>query len=165
MWQLKAIETKSTKISRGSTIEIIELLRVTASLAVTWFHFTNGNAAFLPPGILKLSGVYGWLGVEIFFVISGFIIPYSMWRGHFRLQSDWLTFFKKRVVRIYPAYLLTIALIVFLWHLSSLTPGFGGEIPKFLAGDLISHLFFLNGLLGKEWLNPVFWTLAIEFQY
>jgi peptidoglycan/LPS O-acetylase OafA/YrhL len=146
-------------------IDIIEYLRVFASLAVMWFHFTNGNAAFLLPGALEQSGAYGWLGVEIFFVISGFIIPYSMWRSHFKLKTHWLTFFKKRVARLYPAYLLAIALIVFLWYLSTLTPGFKGEAPQIFAADLISHLLFLNSLLGKEWLNPAFWTLAIEVQY
>src|SRR5690606_28624124 len=31
--------------------------------------------------------------------------------------------------------------------------------------QLFSHLGYLNNFIGKDWLNPVFWTLAIEFQY
>jgi len=166
MKNLGSLTTTTHKILEPQrNIEIIELLRIVAALAVMWFHFTNGNAGFLEPGILKLSGAYGYLGVEVFFVISGFIIPYSMWRSHFRLKNHWLTFFKKRIARLYPAYFLTIILIIFLWYLSALVPGFRGEAPQILLKDVISHLFFLNSLLGREWFNPVFWTLAIELQY
>jgi peptidoglycan/LPS O-acetylase OafA/YrhL len=59
-------------------LEIISLLRVLAALGVAWFHFTNGNVSFLDAGWLKNSGKYGWLGVEVFFVISGFVVPYSL---------------------------------------------------------------------------------------
>src|SRR5207244_1915888 len=60
-------------------IEAIQGLRGLAAFSVCWFHFTNGNPTFLSPGILKSSGTLGGLGVEIFFVISGFIVPYSLY--------------------------------------------------------------------------------------
>ncbi|WP_081599255.1 acyltransferase family protein [Prochlorothrix hollandica] len=77
------VETK-TKFSQ---LEVINFLRGIAALSVAWFHFTNGNVDFLDPGLLKFSGKYGYLGVEIFFVISGFIIPYSLWRSQFNRLS------------------------------------------------------------------------------
>jgi peptidoglycan/LPS O-acetylase OafA/YrhL len=72
--------------------EIIEVLRGLAAFSVMWFHFTNGNQDFLQEGWLELSGKYGWLGVEVFFVISGFIIPYSLWRSQYTVKHHWFIF-------------------------------------------------------------------------
>jgi peptidoglycan/LPS O-acetylase OafA/YrhL len=63
--------------SQSDRIVTVDALRGVASLSVAWFHLTQPNPA-LAPGIIKSSGAYGWLGVHIFFVISGFVIPYSL---------------------------------------------------------------------------------------
>lgn len=146
-------------------LEIIEVLRGLAALAVTWFHLTNGNPNFLNDGWIKSSGHYGWLGVEVFFVLSGFIIPYSLWRSNFRLRFDWKKFFLKRAIRLYPAYLISILLIILLWYASSLAPNFQGEKPNITLTNILLHIGFLNGIFNESWLSPVFWTLGIEFQY
>jgi len=66
-------------------------------------------------------------------------------------------FMLRRIIRIYPAYV--IALLI-------------GLILQFLTGTLTlpaiaipTHLAFLNSILGFDWISPVFWTLAIEFQF
>ncbi len=146
-------------------LEIIEVLRGLAALAVTWFHLTNGNPNFLNDGWIKSSGHYGWLGVEVFFVLSGFIIPYSLWRSNFKLRFDWKKFFLKRAIRLYPAYLISILLIILLWYASSLTPNFQGEKPNITLTNVFLHIGFLNGISNESWLNPVYWTLGIECQY
>ena len=62
-----------------SRSESAHALRGVAAFAVAWFHFTNGQPTFLPQdSLLKVSGAYGYLGVAVFFVISGFVIPYSL---------------------------------------------------------------------------------------
>lgn len=101
----------------------LDILRGVAALSVSWYHFTNGNSAFLPDGTLKTSGEYGWLGVEVFFVISGFIIPFTLARSGYRL-ADYGTFLVKRVVRLDPPYLVAIALIIALGYLSWPRPAF-----------------------------------------
>jgi peptidoglycan/LPS O-acetylase OafA/YrhL len=53
-------------------IEILDGLRGFAALWVAWFHFTHGSGLFQAGPVLA-SGNYGWLGVEIFFAISGFV--------------------------------------------------------------------------------------------
>jgi peptidoglycan/LPS O-acetylase OafA/YrhL len=146
-------------------IEILDPLRGLAALAVAWFHFTHGNKDFLQPGWLHSSGNYGWLGVEAFFVISGFIIPYSLWRGDFQLREHWKTFILKRIIRLDPPYLATIMLIIVLAYASTVAPGFRGEAPSFSFAQLTLHLGYLNALFDYDWLNPAFWTLAIEFQF
>lgn len=147
-------------------LEIIDALRGLAALSVAWFHFTNGGGLHLPrESWLRVSGSFGWLGVEVFFVISGFVIPYSLSRGGYRFRKDFGTFLLKRIIRLDPPYLIAIGLTIALWYASALTPGFAGEWPRISAPQLLSHLGYLNAFVGYPWLSPVFWTLAIEFQY
>src|SRR5438874_1620600 len=91
-------------------IAILDPLRGLAALGVAWFHFTHGNPVFLPTGTLKASGQYGWTGVAAFFVISGFVLPYSMHRAGYRVRSHWRTFALKRLIRLDPPYLASILL-------------------------------------------------------
>lgn len=60
----------------------VEALRGFASIAVTLFHF-GGSLTTLIPQILH---AYGWLGVDIFFVISGFVIPLSLMGKNYRIS-------------------------------------------------------------------------------
>jgi len=145
-------------------LSTLDALRGIAALSVCWFHFTQGIPGFLPDGLLQSSGTYGWLGVEVFFVISGFIIPYALLRGGYRL-ANFGTFILKRVLRLDPPYLAAILLVIALGYASSATPGFQG--PPFHCSwvQVLLHLGYLNVFFGYPWLNPVFWTLAIELQY
>jgi peptidoglycan/LPS O-acetylase OafA/YrhL len=145
-------------------IQIVDSLRGVAALSVAWFHFTYGGA-LLANGWLKSSGEFGWVGVDIFFVISGFIIPYTMSLRGYTLRRDFGTFILKRVIRLDPPYLVTIVITIVLGYVSAMMPGFRGTPPRFPAPQVFSHLAYLNSFLGYEWLSPVFWSLAIEFQF
>lgn len=150
-------------------IEGLDLLRGLASLAVCWFHLTSFTYS-VPDGwfysALRSTGIYGWLGVEVFFVISGFVIPYSLHRAGYRI-SHYPTFILKRIVRLDPPYIVSIALLLLLGLTYALYSGRPFEIeghPVSLA-QVALHLGYVNVFFGYEWLNPSFWTLAIEFQY
>lgn len=134
-------------------IKHIDALRGIAAILVTFFHLTGSS------GLSKLTatyGSYGFTGVEIFFVISGFVLPYSMFKTNYRL-TDFKTFLLKRVIRIYPAYLV-IALI-------GIIMAFITHRPIVPIAAIASHLLLLNSVLGYGWISVVFWTLAIEFQF
>src|SRR3954451_20161467 len=113
-------------MSAPHRIPVLDMMRGIAAFAVCWYHMTHGNAAFLPSGLLRSSGDLGWLGVEVFFVISGFIIPFALARSGYRLR-DYRTFLLKRIVRLDPPYFVTIVTILVLNVLSTLTPGFRGD--------------------------------------
>ena len=141
------------------------MLRGIASLSVCMYHFTNGNPNYFSNGYwLKEVGSIGWAGVEIFFVISGFIIPFSLYQSRYRLKK-FKTFLIKRVVRIEPPYFLSILLLIALNYLSSLSPYFKGTSFSINYFNLALHIGYLNDFFNQPWLNPVFWTLAIEFQF
>ncbi len=142
-------------------IEVIHYLRGLASLAVAWFHLTNQWS----DGI-RVSGQYGWLGVEVFFVISGFVIPYSISITYENYSASAFTsFISRRLVRIEVPYITSIALVIVLGHLSALAPGFRGIPPNYTVADVVSNIFYMAGWTGQKWLQPVYWTLAYEFAF
>jgi len=117
-----------------------------------------------------LSGVFErcWLGVDIFFVLSGFLITGILWRergseGYFK------RFYGRRVLRIWPAYLL---LLVFAFALLPLTKRMIGgplqEIPGEQLGIWPYLLMIQNCFprsLALSAVLAVTWSLAIEEQF
>jgi peptidoglycan/LPS O-acetylase OafA/YrhL len=139
-------------------IGVINALRAFAALAVAWGHFVAGQGKYL-----GISGKYGYLGVDIFFVISGFVIPWSLYRSRYVLR-DYPRFVLKRNVRLYPPYLASIAITILATNFV-LVPLF--HIPRITVTgrDLLWHFGYLNDLVHVPWVNVVYWTLAIEFQW
>jgi len=129
---------------------------------VTWFHMTN---TYSEESWVRASGTFGYLGVEIFFVISGFIIPWSMNRAGYTIRTGFGSFLTKRVLRIEPPYLLSVLFALLLLWAGSKAPGFKGAAPDFSLAQIASHAGYLTGILNYTWLNVVYWTLAIEFQF
>ena len=163
----RRLKTPAALLDMPSTtarLTTIDAMRGVAILAVCWYHLTNGNSRFLPDGIIKASGTNGWVGVEIFFVISGFVIPYSLYHGGYRLAS-FGRFILKRFIRLDPPYLVAILIAIGLEYISVNTPGFSGPPDNISIVQVLLHLGFINVFFGYPWLNPVFWTLAIELQY
>jgi peptidoglycan/LPS O-acetylase OafA/YrhL len=138
----------------------VEALRGVAALGVTWFHMTNTYSL----DWVRYSGVDGWLGVEMFFVISGFIIPYSLQRSKYKL-AYFPRFLLRRLVRLEPPYLISIALVLILWELAAHTPGFAGAPPNYSLGQILAHFLYLIPLTNYPWLNIVYWSLAYEFVF
>lgn len=138
----------------------MDYLRGLAALAVAWFHLTNTYGGSWVTNL----GSYGWLGVEVFFVISGFVIPYSLWSPNrtytLRLYP---VFLLKRLVRIEPPYLTSILLVVLLGFASALAPAFNGPRISVEFERIAAHFLYLVPLTPYSWLQPVYWTLAYEF--
>lgn len=143
---------------------VIDLLRGFAAMWVVMLHFV-AVSDYIQGGPVRSLADYGWLGVEIFFVISGFLIPYSLWLGGYRPGKDWLRFIAKRLMRLEPPYLASLLISVALLYACSRIPGYGGPPPQVTLTQLFLHLGYLNAFFHGEWLNGVYWTLAVEFQY
>ncbi|MFZ3046680.1 MAG: hypothetical protein WA151_12270, partial [Desulfatirhabdiaceae bacterium] len=76
------LKMKNSPTGISNRLTHVDALRGLAALAVCLFHLTRYKPGFLPEySILKSICQYGYLGVEIFFVISGFIIPLALFRS------------------------------------------------------------------------------------
>jgi peptidoglycan/LPS O-acetylase OafA/YrhL len=128
------------------------------------FHAYARSPAELPYGD-RFSGFplfsYGWLGVELFFLISGFVIFMTL-----ENCTGVLDFIRRRWLRLFPAMLICS---IFVWLTGALFPERPDGVP--VAGQLISSLT----LISPEWLQVIgvksspiegsFWTLFIEVQF
>lgn len=152
-------------MKEGVRFDSVQMLRGIAALMVAIFHLaTHSN----PDGPLladdnpvRQIALFGPTGVFVFFVISGFVLPYAMNKSGYQ-WSKFPRFMAKRLIRLEPPYLATLALILlsaFAYALFDLKP-FAIEPARFF-----SHFLYLAHILGQDWYNPIFWTLAIEFQY
>ncbi len=139
-------------------ISVINALRAFAALAVAWGHFVAGQSKWLSP-----TGKYGYLGVDIFFVISGFVIPWSLYRSRYALR-DYGRFMLKRNIRLYPPYLASIAISILATNFI-IEPLFKIPHMTVTGSDLLLHFTYLNDMFHVPWINVVYWTLAIEFQW
>jgi peptidoglycan/LPS O-acetylase OafA/YrhL len=143
-------------------VSVLDPLRGLAALSVAWFHLTN---TYPEDSWVRASGAWGWVGVEFFFVISGFIIPWTMHWWGYRLRADWPRFIVKRLVRLEPPFFVSVLVCLAVAFVAAHAPGYRGERPDISLPQLLSHFGYLTGVLGYNWLNIVYWTLAIEFQF
>src|ERR1700752_4265459 len=144
----------------------IDVLRGLAALCVAYFHFTCGNPTFLNEGsLLKISGGYGYLGVTVFFVISGFVIPLAMDRRGYQFPRDALDFGLRRIIRLEPAYLCSIMIALVLGIISAILPFTNATMPSASTFDVALHAAYLAPWFEVPWILPVYWSLAIEFQF
>lgn len=155
-----------------STTRIPELdgLRGTAILLVLLFHcalFYRAMPGTLPANIARIAGL-GWSGVDLFFVLSGFLIG-GILMDHRRSGSYFRTFYVRRVFRIFPAYYLLILLYAIpIWF------GVTDGLPGLYEPDRLSLWLYLFDVqnIGMAIANTmdspfvlVTWSLAIEEQF
>lgn len=146
---------------RAERIVLVDYLRGIAAAMVAWFHLTNGYDSWVAS-----TGTHGWLGVEIFFVISGFAITFALSRdGEGWSARRFGDFMISRLIRLEPPYIASVLITVALLYLSAMVPGFQGEQPQVQLPQLLSHIAYLIPLTPYEWLQPVYWTLTYEFVF
>jgi peptidoglycan/LPS O-acetylase OafA/YrhL len=130
------------------------------------FVSTTSIERVLPVGLgSRILPGYGNYGVDIFFVISGVVIPLALVRRNFQLPQIAL-FLKGRFLRLYPAYALAAVLTVVLWYASTWMPGFlGAGPPEISIFKILTNATLTCDFFQQDWFGIVFWTLAIEAQY
>lgn len=152
-------------IQGSKKIGIIELIRGIAAISVCLFHFSKTNLGF--PGSsawFPYFTQYGWAGVEAFFVVSGFVIPFSLSSGNYRIGL-FPRFLFRRCVRIEPSYFFSIVLLLGVGYVSTLFSHFQGFRFEISPLNVLLHVFYLPAFFGFEWLQPVYWTLESEIHF
>lgn len=155
-------------MKENEKIIALDSLRGVAALLVCLFHFTN-DTTFLPStNFLHLVGQHGWVGVQLFFLISGFVIPYSLYKVNYSYQNSIYSakrFLARRFLRIEIPYFVSILLVLFTGYLYAISPYYKGNGFELDYENIFLHLFYINSFFDKPFLSSVYWTLGIEFQF
>ncbi|HWW41773.1 acyltransferase [Pedobacter sp.] len=145
-------------MANKNKITSLAALRGIAVIAVCFCHFSKAaeNGAYFS-GVFKWMEDYGKYGLQVFFVISGFVIPYSLEKSGYAFL-DYPRFLYKRLLRLHPPYLAALAFTLFIAEVSYRSRHLPN--PENLS-TILQSLFYLHAPID----NPVFWSLRIEAEY
>lgn len=144
-------------VSRGH-VAGLDLLRLVAALSVVAFHiFFRGAAAdgYLAAGYPAVApvAIYGYLGVNLFFLISGFVIAWSA-EGR-----RWDEFAIARFVRLYPGFVACMT-VTFLALVALPHP----QLPATLA-QYGANLTMFSPALGLPFMDGAYWSIVLELVF
>jgi peptidoglycan/LPS O-acetylase OafA/YrhL len=137
----------------------LDLLRFLTACAVMLFHYAylgprnHAWSASLP--VFGEIFKYGYLGVDVFFILSGFVILLTAY------DKDAVTFTAARMVRLYPAYWICVTLTAAAIVLAGSRTG----RHPITEWQYIANLTMCQGFLGIRDVSGVYWTLAVELQF
>src|ERR1700722_656673 len=149
-------------------VAVLDGLRGIAILVVMLHHFEY----LLPQGniigsLIRYIFYAGWAGVDLFFVLSGFLIT-GILIDTKESANYFSSFYARRILRIFPLYYAVLGLIVIVAHIT-----YRPEFDRFMAkpSDQIYYFVYLNNwliLIKDTWHANIighFWSLAVEEQF
>jgi peptidoglycan/LPS O-acetylase OafA/YrhL len=158
----RAAEVPAASGPRRGRLLALDGLRLVAALMVCLYHYTgrggtvsaswHTHPARLFP-VLSRAAVYGNLGVQFFFVISGFVICMSSWG---RPLGD---FFRSRVARLYPAYWVALVLV------TAASLALPAVVRPVRLDEFLVNLTMLQQPMGATRVLGVCWTLWAEVRF
>lgn len=143
-------------------VYLLDLLRFFAAFCVLAYHLSYfgwasdwGTTGIMLNHAARFEALapftwFGWVGVEIFFVISGFVIANS---AHGRSPIDFL---KGRLLRLYPAAWICATITLVAWLVFAHRP-----LPDAFGEYVRSISLWING----PWIDGVYWSLAVEIVF
>jgi len=164
----------TSKTAGSQKIAALAGARAFPPLMVVMFHFSEGHhySGWRP---LDFLATRGYLWVEFFFVLSGFILTYAYWprlKDLFR-RTGYLAFLRARLIRLYPLHLfmllLILAMVIGLRALAA-QGGYTSIFDLKYHQDVSVKGFWLSLLLLHAWnsmgsltWNGVSWFVSVEF--
>lgn len=159
-------------VVRTGEIRSLSGLRIVAALWVVLFHFRPMLQTASPPLYDALKPILdcGAQGVDLFFILSGFVLTWNyldrmggVWSTRATLHFLWL-----RLARVWPLYLVTMHLAA-LWIVFTLNVG---DFPSPAAGDLTAISYLRQLGMVQLWFQPFFddsswdgpaWSISAEW--
>jgi peptidoglycan/LPS O-acetylase OafA/YrhL len=144
-----------------SRLDVLDGLRGVAVLLVLWYHIWEISWLPAPVSWLQFIPETGFIGVHLFFFLSGFVIVYPFVRAAVtgRAQPTWAHFALRRFIKIFPSYALSIIVAFAI-----------GYAQTQYSSDwfaVITHLLFIHTWFPSSYgaINGVLWTLAVEVEF
>lgn len=165
--------SKQNRIVISGRVRELDGIRGLAILMVLVWHYIQGQipaGSGVVPGAVKQALGSTWSGVDLFFVLSGFLIAGILIDNRER-ENYFRTFYIRRACRILPVYYLGLLLFTALGALSLYQYAPLERLLQVTAVPEWSYWLFLQnvfmaryGTFGPEWL-AVTWSLAVEEQF
>lgn len=132
-------------------------------IAALWVAIFHSRLVFnIPAAWWKASIEHGWAGVDLFFVLSGFILMHAHGEEFVRVGSAaWKRFLGGRLVRIYPLNFVVLLGIVAITH-GGQDVALISDTRHFLAAFLATATLVTMWLPANWTLNPPVWSLSAE---
>ena len=152
-WEVKA--------STGKHFDVLDGIRGLAILMVVSFHtfYINPKSGIF---LRVMGGINegGWMGVPIFFVLSGFLISYPFFRQKAKNDSSWYPrgYARRRIGKIIPPYYLSLVIFASYYLVRYCDPAYlrlALGFALFSPGPISSGLFF----------NSSYWSLIVESHF
>jgi peptidoglycan/LPS O-acetylase OafA/YrhL len=138
-------------------------MRGIAVLLVLWYHIWEISWLPAPASWLQWIPETGFIGVHLFFFLSGFVITYPFVRAALagEPRPSWRHFAWRRFIKIVPSYVLSIAIAYAIGYAA--TARFGAAPWQ----EVLAHLLFIHTWWQSTYgsINGVLWTLAIEVEF
>jgi peptidoglycan/LPS O-acetylase OafA/YrhL len=161
-------------IGRPSEIRALSGARALPPLVLVLFHFCEQRGYFGVPALDALVGK-GYLWVEFFFALSGFVLIHvhgAEAKSLFRVRGL-LIFLQKRLARLYPLHLATLLLLAAIVGVTRAMAPLIGQTsifdqpyhPIVSAGTFVANLFLVQAwnLFGYLSWNAPAWFVSVEF--
>ncbi|MGH1456768.1 MAG: acyltransferase family protein [Alphaproteobacteria bacterium] len=153
---------KNTQTLHGEEIKSLTALRFFAALYVSLFHVHNFSGIDL--GVLNTFLSNGYLAVDFFFILSGFILAYTYAPSYIDQTFSYKKFMIKRIARIYPVHLVCLFLMVGIYAISNAA---GYQLDRHPGGlyNFTLNIFMLHswGLNNHLTYNEPSWSISAEF--
>lgn len=150
----------------ANRFESIDSFRGIAALLVVLYHLSGSLSEQLDPLLFDWLNIFmdfGFVGVPIFFVISGFAIAYSLKNIRMTPRNVGV-FFLRRSIRLDFTYWVCIGLSISLIVAKNVVTGENESLPS--VSDVLFHMFYLQDLAQVEYsISVVYWTLCLEIQF
>jgi len=135
-----------------------DLLRIAAALGIVLYHYTFRGHAAEAMSILSFPYLgaifkYGYLGVDVFFLLSGYTILASA------LRKDFPAFVRARVLRLYPAFWIAVCLT------TGVTLCLGGNRYHVYLPQFLVNLTMLCSFVNVPWIDGAYWFLAVILKF
>lgn len=129
---------------------VLDGVRAIACMSVLLFHASV-------PGFS-----YGWIGVQIFFVLSGFLITGILMKKE-KSSRYFVDFWQRRMLRIFPIYYITLILCIFIQYLLGCGSGIKENLYFFSWSQ--NYLLGLQNFVVNLFVMNHSWSLAVEQQF
>src|SRR5262245_1871381 len=155
--------------SKHAHVQSLDGLRGIAILLVMLFHFSDNGSDLAPSSVLvdrifhRLSGA-GWIGVDLFFVLSGFLITGILFDAK-GTPSYFRNFYVRRALRIFPLYYVALVLLLIMPLMVQHRP-----VPHLAARDAGWYFAYLSNvkMARAGWPSHTglahLWSLSVEEQ-